>query len=52
LPVGLRNWFVKRLMRQLEAEQKAMQEASKGNKSSNTHTLSAINQPPKPKKLM
>jgi len=52
LPVGLRNWFVKRLMKQLEAEQKAMQEASNGNRSSNTHTLSAINQPPKPKKLM
>jgi hypothetical protein len=29
LPVGLRNWFVERLIKQLEAEAEAMQKAYK-----------------------
>ena len=32
LPVGLRRWFVERLVKQLEMQQKAMEDASKGNK--------------------
>ena len=30
LPVGLRQWFVDRLIRQIEAENEAMESASKG----------------------
>jgi len=29
LPIGLRKWFVERLVKQLEAEHKAIQEASR-----------------------
>ena len=43
LPVGLRNWFVKRLIKQLENEREAMQNASKGG--SNYQTLTPHNQP-------
>jgi len=49
LPVGLRKWFVERLMKQLEAEQKAIDEASKGGgKGSTTHTLTPHNSPGPP----
>jgi len=44
LPLGLRNWFVERLVKQLEAESEAIKNASK-NKGSNTQTLSRHNQP-------
>ena len=35
LPVGLRKWFVERLVKQLEDEKKAMEEASKGEEKPN-----------------
>jgi hypothetical protein len=43
LPVGLRTWFVERLVRQIEKENEAMQGASKGQ--GQTQTLTAQNQP-------
>jgi hypothetical protein len=49
LPLGLRTWFVKRLVRQLEAEAEASEKASKGNKRG-SQTLSAHNQPTTPSK--
>ena len=49
LPLGLRTWFVKRLVRQLEAEAEASEKASKGNKKG-SQTLSAHNQPTTPSK--
>jgi hypothetical protein len=48
LPVGLRNWFVKRLIRQLEDEKDAIEKASKGG--SNSQTLTAGNQPQIPER--
>jgi hypothetical protein len=47
LPVGLRNWFTQRLISQLEMEKKAIEDASRGNGSSNssTQTLTPHNQP-------
>ena len=48
LPIGLRKWFVERLLKQLEDEKKAIESASSG-KGSQTHTLSANNQPRRPK---
>jgi hypothetical protein len=52
LPIGLRNWFTKRLIKQLEMEKEAIDKASKsGGKSSNTQTLTPHNQPQIPKRL-
>ena len=52
LPIGLREWFVNRLVRQLEREAEVMESASKGNSASGrTQTLSAHNQPPVPSGL-
>jgi|TARA_Y100000310_G_scaffold274495_1_gene290535 hypothetical protein len=49
LPVGLRKWFVDRLVKQLEAEKEAIDKASSGGSGgSTTQTLSATNQPPPP----
>ena len=45
LPIGLREWFVERLVRHLEDEAKAMKGSSS---SSNTQTLSSNNQPQAP----
>jgi len=42
LPIGLRKWFVERLVQQLEAENEAMERSTKG--SSKTQTLGAHNQ--------
>ena len=50
LPVGLRKWFVERLLRQLEAEKEAMENASK-KKGSKSQTLTPHNQPSRPKKI-
>tara|TARA_A100001391_G_scaffold196693_1_gene175661 strand:- start:422 stop:649 length:228 start_codon:yes stop_codon:yes gene_type:complete len=50
LPVGLRKWFVDRLLRQLEAEKEAIESASKG-RGNNTQTLSSLNEPKQMKKL-
>jgi|TARA_R100001594_G_scaffold135502_1_gene177284 hypothetical protein len=47
LPVGLRKWFVERLMRQLETEKEAIEQGSKGGGGS--QTLTPFNQPTKPK---
>ena len=43
LPIGLRGWFVKRLMKQLQDEKEAMEKAQKG--SSNSQTLGPHNAP-------
>ena len=48
LPIGLREWFVKRLMKQLKEEAEAVEKASKGRGGANTQTLSAHNQPAAP----
>jgi|TARA_Y100000310_G_scaffold209677_1_gene210325 hypothetical protein len=50
LPVGLRKWFVERLVKQLEAEKDAIEKASKGTHT--TQTLSANNQPSPPPEMM
>ena len=50
LPVGLRKWFVDRLMKQLEAEKEAIEKASKGG-GSNSQTLTPQNEPTGPQKL-
>ncbi len=47
LPVGLRNWFVERLVRQLEAEKEAIETAQKGG-GRGSQVLSAANQPQLP----
>ena len=44
LPVGLRKWFVERLIKQLKDEKEAIENASKGGKSNN-QTLTAHNEP-------
>ena len=49
LPVGLRKWFVDRLLKQLEMEKEAVEKASRGK--SNAQTLTAFNQPNQPKKV-
>jgi hypothetical protein len=50
LPVGLRTWFVERLVRQLETEKEAIENSS-GNRST-TQTLSSQNQPAAPPQMM
>ena len=49
LPVGLRTWFVKRTIKQLEAESNAIQDAQGGGRKS--QVLTAQNQPPMPPHL-
>ena len=49
LPVGLRMWFVERLIKQLENERDAVENAQKGSK--NSQILSAANQPQMPPQL-
>lgn len=46
LPIGLRTWFVERLVKQLEAEKEAIENAS--NSSSNSQTLTSTNSPKAP----
>tara|TARA_R110002074_G_scaffold63897_1_gene152841 strand:+ start:180 stop:452 length:273 start_codon:yes stop_codon:yes gene_type:complete len=43
LPIGLRAWFVKRLVKQLQDEKEAMEKAQKG--TSNSQTLGQHNAP-------
>ena len=50
LPIGLREWFVKRLVQQLETEREIMEKANKGG-GSNSQTLSRHNQPHAPSTL-
>jgi len=47
LPVGLRNWFVQRTIKQLEMEAEAIENASSGGGKS--QTLTSQNQPSIPK---
>jgi len=48
LPVGLRTWFVKRLLKQMEDEKEAMENASKGTNSGRSQALTPHNQPRPP----
>ena len=50
LPLGLRDWFVKRLLRQIKAENEAVDNASKG-RGSKSQELSSFNQPKMPNEL-
>ena len=43
LPIGLRQWFVKRLIQQIEKENKMVEDAAKGRNKS--QELTAFNQP-------
>tara|TARA_R100000808_G_C2155243_1_gene167250 strand:- start:13488 stop:13715 length:228 start_codon:yes stop_codon:yes gene_type:complete len=51
LPIGLRKWFVGRLLKQLEAEKEAMQRASRGESGGSWQTLTPHNQPGPPSKI-
>mgnify|MGYP003111525661 CR=1 FL=1 len=46
LPIGLRRWFVERLVQQLTIEKEAIEQASSGRDKS--QTLGVHNQPPVP----
>ena len=46
LPIGLREWFTTRLVRQLEKEQEAVEKANRGG--GRSQTLTANNQPSLP----
>jgi len=50
LPIGLRIWFIERLVKQLKAEKEAIEGASKGG-GSKAQTLTPYNQPTPPKML-
>jgi hypothetical protein len=50
LPLGLREWFVKRLAKQLKDESDAIKSASRGGGSS-SQTLTSFNQPSMPTHL-
>tara|TARA_R100001594_G_scaffold99032_1_gene133560 strand:+ start:176 stop:415 length:240 start_codon:yes stop_codon:yes gene_type:complete len=47
LPIGLRDWFTKRLLKQLEMEKEAIENASSNN-GSGKQSLSPMNQPEMP----
>jgi len=51
LPVGLRKWFVERLIKQLQAEKEAIESASGGSAGSKAQTLTSRNQPQMPPQL-
>ena len=48
LPVALRAWFIQRLIKQLQSEKEAIEDAKQGG-GSNVQTLTAYNQPKQPK---
>ena len=50
LPVGLRKWFVQRLVKQLEMEKEAIENASKG-KGGRVQELTPENAPKRPERL-
>ena len=50
LPIGLRGWFVQRLVKQLEIEKEAVEGASKGS-GGGSQALTAQNQPQMPPQL-
>jgi hypothetical protein len=45
LPVGLRKWFVERLLKQLKDEHEAIEQAQKGGGRTGSQTLTPHNQP-------
>jgi hypothetical protein len=45
LPVGLRKWFVERLLKQLKDEKEAIEKAQGGHGGSQSQTLTPHNQP-------
>ena len=51
LPVGLRGWFMKRLIKQKEDEKEAIEEARSGASTGKSQHLSSLNQPPPPQGL-
>jgi hypothetical protein len=51
LPIGLRDWFTQRLVKQLEHENAAIEKASKGGGGSSSQTLTAQNQPQAPSNM-
>tara|TARA_Y100000593_G_scaffold41857_1_gene80227 strand:- start:1508 stop:1783 length:276 start_codon:yes stop_codon:yes gene_type:complete len=51
LPVGLRRWFVERLVKQLEAEKEAIEEAKNG-AGGKSQTLTVHNQPQLPSNIV
>tara|TARA_R110002012_G_scaffold319976_2_gene542000 strand:- start:2477 stop:2719 length:243 start_codon:yes stop_codon:yes gene_type:complete len=51
LPIGLRDWFTKRLVKQIKSENEAIENASKGTGSSQTQALTPQNQPRMPQHL-
>ena len=50
LPIGLRKWFVQRLVKQLEMEKEAIENASKG-KGGRVQELTPENAPKRPERL-
>ena len=50
LPLGLRKWFVARLLKQIKAENEAYENASKG-QSGGPQQLTSFNQPKMPHEL-
>ena len=48
LPIGLRTWFIERLVKQLKDEKEAIENAQQGG-GSKSQTLSPFNQPAPPK---
>ncbi len=50
LPLGLRKWFVARLLKQIKAENEAYENASKG-QSGGSQQLTSLNQPKMPHEL-
>jgi len=52
LPIGLRDWFTRRLIKQLETEKEAIESASKSKgSSSSTQTLTPNNAPNLPQRF-
>ena len=50
MPIGLRDWFTKRLIKQLEAEKEAIESAQSGGGGGSTE-LNAHNGPQMPQQL-
>jgi hypothetical protein len=46
LPIGLRNWFIKRLAKQIETENKSIEEASSGNRRRKTYSVDELSMIP------
>ena len=51
LPIKLREWFIERLLKQLESENQAMEAANSGG-GSRSQTLTPHNQPQRPPDMM